>query len=313
MDVLGDPATGGAGLAPQMRPKKPRKGLGRQGAGYWFVLPCLAFTAVFFLLPLAMTIGMSFYQWPLMGVPSFNGLRNYLDLMHDESFWGALWFTTKYTLFVTPAIFVVAFALALLVKRAVRFVGIFRTAFFLPVVIGLTTASLLWVWLFNDQVGIFSAILMQLGIVSEPVQWLGDTNSALASLIVMVVWKACGFTMVIMLVGMQAIPYDLYEAARIDGAGWWAQQRFITVPMMRRTFALALIMSVIGSYLAFEQFYVMTKGGPMNTTITVVHWIYRASFTYFKLGYGAAMSVVLLIVLLMLSVIQMILLRDDDE
>lgn len=313
MDVLNETPSGGSRFALPANRRKQRGGVGRRGAGYWFVLPCLTFTVVFFLLPLAMTIGMSLYRWPLMGVPSFAGLRNYLDLLHDESFWGALWFTTRYTLLVTPAIFVVAFLLALLVNRASRFVGIFRTAFFLPVVIGMTTASLLWVWLFNDEVGIFSAILMQLGIVSEPVQWLGDTNSALASLIVMVVWKACGFTMVILLVGMQAIPQDLYEAARIDGAQWWAQQRYITLPMMRRTFALALIMAVIGSYLAFEQFYVMTRGGPMNSTITVVHWIYRASFTYFKLGYGAAMSVVLLIVLLALSVIQMVLLRDDDE
>jgi multiple sugar transport system permease protein len=298
----------------QGRARKPRKRApDRERAGYWFVLPCVIFTAVFFIVPLIMTLGMSLYNWPLMGVASFAGLRNYIDLLHDDSFWAALWFTTEYTLVVTPAIFVLAFVLAMLVNRAGRFVGLFRTAFFLPVVIGLTTASLLWVWMYNDQVGIFSAILMQLGIIDEPVQWFGDTNTALISLVVMILWKASGFTMVILLVGMQAIPQDLYDAARIDGARWWAQQRYITVPMMRRTFALALVMAVIGSYLAFEQFYVMTKGGPMNTTITVVHWIYRASFTYFKLGYGAAMSVVLLLVLLALSVVQMFLLRDDNE
>lgn len=300
---------------PPQRTRRPKgtRTADRQRAGYWFVLPCVIFTTVFFLVPLVMTLGMSLYHWPLMGKATFTGFSNYLDLMHDDSFWGAMWFTTEYTLFVTPAIFIVAFVLAMLVNQASRFVGIFRTAFFLPVVIGMTTASLLWVWMFNDQVGIFSAVLMQLGIVDEPVQWLGETNSALASLIVMVLWKASGFTMVILLVGMQAIPQDIYDAARIDGARWWAQQRFITFPMMRRTFALALIMAVIGSYLAFEQFYVMTRGGPMNSTITVVHWIYRASFTYFKLGYGAAMSVVLLLVLLTLSVIQMYLLRDDHE
>jgi multiple sugar transport system permease protein len=117
--------------------------------------------------------------------------------------------------------------------------------------------------------------------------------------------------MVILLVGMQAIPLDLYEAARLDGAGWWAQVRHITIPLMRRTFALALTMSFIGSFLAFEQFFVMTRGGPFNSTITVVHWIYRASFTYFKLGYGAAMSVVLLLMLLVLSGVQLYLLRDE--
>jgi len=285
----------------------------RERAGYAFVLPCVVFTTVFFLVPLAMTLWMSFNHWPLLGKPNFAGLANYLDLLHDESFWSALWFTTRYTLVVTPAIFLLAFILALLVHRAVRFVGIFRTAYFLPVVIGMTTASLLWWWMFNDQVGIFSAVLMDLGLIDEPVQWLGETNSALASIVVMVLWKAAGFTMVILLVGMQAIPQDLYEAARMDGARWLQQTRFITIPMMRRTFALALTMSVIGSYLAFEQFFVLTKGGPMNSTISVVHWIYRASFTYFKLGYGAAMSVVLLLILLVLSVVQMYLLRDESE
>lgn len=285
----------------------------RQLTGYWFILPCLTVTTMFFIVPLLMTMWMSLNNWPLLGHPSFIGFKNYLDLLHDDSFWGALGFTVKYTLVVTPAIFVVAFSLALLVHRSVRFVGIFRTSFFLPVVIGMTTASLLWIWMFNDQVGIFSALLMDLGWIEEPIQWLGETNSALASIVVMVLWKASGFTMVILLVGMQAIPQDLYEAATLDGARWWAQIRYITIPMMRRTFALALTMSVIGSFLAFEQFFVMTRGGPFNSTISVVHWIYRASFTYFKLGYGAAMSVVLLLILLALSILQMYLLREDNE
>lgn len=285
----------------------------RQLTGYWFILPCLTVTTMFFIVPLLMTMWMSLNNWPLLGHPSFIGFKNYLDLLHDDSFWGALGFTVKYTLVVTPAIFLVAFSLALLVHRSVRFVGIFRTSFFLPVVIGMTTASLLWTWMFNDQVGIFSALLMDLGWIEEPIQWLGETNSALASIVVMVLWKASGFTMVILLVGMQAIPQDLYEAATLDGARWWAQIRYITIPMMRRTFALALTMSVIGSFLAFEQFFVMTRGGPFNSTISVVHWIYRASFTYFKLGYGAAMSVVLLLILLALSILQMYLLREDNE
>jgi multiple sugar transport system permease protein len=280
-------------------------------AGLLFILPCLAVTTLFFIVPLLMTAWMSLNNWPLLGHPSFTGLKNYLDLFHDASFWGSVLFTVKYTLVVTPAIFLFAFALALLVHRGVRFVGIFRTAYFLPVVIGMTTASLLWTWLFNDQVGIFSAVLMDLGWIDEPVQWLGDTYSALASIVVMVLWKAAGFTMVILLVGMQAIPVDLYEAASLDGARWWAQVRHITIPLMRRTFALALTMSFIGSFLAFEQFFVMTRGGPFNSTITVVHWIYRASFTYFKLGYGAAMSVVLLLMLLVLSAVQLYLLRDE--
>ena len=284
-----------------------------QLAGYVYILPCLLVTTLFFIIPLLMTLWMSFNEWPLLGQPSFTGLKNYQDLLPDDSLWGSVGFTVKYTVVVTPLIFLVAFSLALLVHRGVRLVGLFRTAYFLPVVIGMTTASLLWTWLFNDQVGIFSAVLMDLGWVEEPVQWLAETHSALASIVVMVLWKASGFTMVILLVGMQAIPHDLYEAARLDGARWYTQIRHVTIPLMRRTFALALTMSLIGSFLAFEQFFVMTRGGPFNSTISVVHWIYRASFTYFKLGYGAAMSVLLLLILLALSVLQMYLLREDDH
>ena len=302
-----------ATLALQRNTKALAPASRRARAGYAFILPCVTFTAAFFLLPLAMTLWMSFNNWPLLGSPSFIGLANYADLLHDDSFWSSLWFTTRYTLWVTPTIFLLAFVLALLVHRSVRFVGFFRTAYFLPVVIGMTSASLLWWWMFNDQVGIFSSVLMDLGVIDEPVAWLGDTGTALASIVVMVLWKASGFTMVILLVGMQAIPQDLYEAAKLDGARWWQQTLYITIPMMRRTFALALTMSVIGSYLAFEQFYVLTQGGPMNSTISVVHWIYRASFTYFKLGYGAAMSVVLLVILVVLSVIQLHLLRDKED
>ncbi len=293
------------------RPSQTR--VRHQRAGLLFVLPCVLFTALFFLVPLGMTLWMSLHNWGLLKKPYFTGLENYQNLFTDATFWSSLLFTTKYTLVVTPMIFLVAFGLALLVQRPLRWVGTFRTAYFLPVVIGLGTASLLWTWLLHDQVGVFSAILMGLGIVKEPVQWLSESGSALATLAVMVVWKTAGFTMVLLLVGMQAIPDELYEAAKIDGASWWQGMRFITVPLLRRTFALALTISVIGSYLAFDQFYILTHGGPQNSTITVVYWIYRAAFTYFRLGYAAAMSVVLLVILILISVVQLYLLRDETQ
>jgi multiple sugar transport system permease protein len=280
-------------------------------AGYLFVLPCVVFTAVFFIAALAMTLWMSLNDWPLLGKPSFAGLGNYRELLQDRSFWASLLFTTKYTLVVTPPLFLVAFGLALLVQRRARLVGAFRTAYFLPVVIGMSVASLLWAWMFNDQVGILSDVLMRLGLVQEPVPWLSESGNALASIVAMVVWKAAGFTMVLLLVGMQGIPDDLTEAARIDGATWWQRMRHVTVPLLRRTIALALVISVIGSYLAFEQFFILTHGGPRNSTITVVYWIYRAAFTYFRLGYAAAMSVILLVILVGLSALQLYVLRDD--
>lgn len=288
------------------------KSVNKSTVGLFFVLPSLLFIATFFLAPLVLTVWMSLHNWPLFGQKSYIGLQNYVDLISDTSFWDSLLFTTKYTLIVTPALFISAFVLALLVQRPGRLSGFFRSAYFLPVVIGMSSASLLWVWLYNDQVGIFSAILMKLGIVEEAVQWFDTGDSALLSIVWMVTWKMTGFTMILLLVGLHSIPSELYEAARIDGASALAQVRYITLPLMRRTFALALTVSVIGSYLAFDQFYIMTHGGPQNSTLTVVYWIYRAAFTYTKVGYASAMSVVLLLILIVLSVVQLYLLRSDD-
>ena len=214
---------------------------------------------------------------------------------------------------MTPPIFFLAFALALLVNQSLRGIGFFRTAYFLPVVIGLGTSSLLWVWLLNDRVGAFNGILLWLGVIDRAVVWLGKFNLALGSIVISIVWKTVGFTMILLLTGMQAVSEELYQAAMVDGAGYWARLRYIMIPLLRSTFALALVLSVIGSYLAFDQFYIMTRGGPQNQTITVVYWIVNNSFTYFKMGYGAALSMVLMVILLTLSALQLYVLRDDTS
>ncbi len=281
--------------------------------GLLFVLPCVAFVGLFFLAPLLLTGWMSLHNWPLLGTPRFIGLDNYRALATDGMFWSSLAFTTKYTLVVTPVIFVVAFGLALLVRQRVPGVGLFRTAYFLPAVVGFGTASLLWVWMFNDQVGVFDGILQGLGLIHEPIEWLANPTGSLIAVAAMVVWKTAGLTMLLLLVGMQAIPDDLYAAAGIDGAGRLARLRYITLPLLRRTFALALTLSVIGSYLAFDQFYIVTQGGPEDSTITVVYWIFTNAFTYFKLGYGAALSLALLVILVAISVVQLYLLRDTTQ
>ena len=285
----------------------------QQNTGLFFVLPAVTFVVIFFVLPLGMTFVMSLHDWPLLGAHSFIGLGNYVRLLSDRQFWSSLVFTTEYTLLVTPVIFILAFILALLVNLPLRFIGFFRTAYFLPVVIGLGTSSLLWVWLLNDRVGFFDGLLVSIGLIQKPVVWLGYPDLAMGAIIVSVVWKTVGFTMVLLLTGMQAIPEEVYHAAMVDGAGYFARLRFVTIPLLRRTFALALILSVIGSYLGFDQFFIMTRGGPQNQTISVVYWIFNNSFTYFRMGYGAALSVVLLVILVILSAIQLYLLRDDTS
>ncbi|MFZ4850241.1 MAG: carbohydrate ABC transporter permease [Caldilinea sp.] len=283
----------------------------RMVAGFLFVLPAVLFTVAMFIFPLLMTGWMSLHNWPLLGQATFLGIQNYVQMVQDRQFWASLWFTTQYTLLVTPPIFILAFLLALLVNSALRGIGIFRTIYFIPVVIGLGTSSLLWVWLLNDRVGIFNGILLDLGWIQQPVIWLVDKNLAMTAIVVSIVWKTVGFSMILLLAGMQAVPDELYQAAEVDGASYWQRLWYILLPLLRSTFALALVLSVIGSYLAFDQFYIMTRGGPQNQTITAVYWIFNNSFTYYKLGYGAALSIGLLAILGLLSVLQLRVLRDD--
>ncbi|MCA0457920.1 MAG: sugar ABC transporter permease [Chloroflexi bacterium] len=285
----------------------------RSRTGFLFVLPTVLFVSVFFLIPLLMTAFMSLHDWPLFGERTFIGIQNYLDLFGDRQFIRSLDFTARYTLVITPLIFIVAFILASLVNRRIPFIGFFRTIFFLPVVIGLGISSLLWVWLLNDQVGIINKILLDVGFIEKPQLWLAKPDVAMNVVIVSVIWKTVGFTMVLLLAGMQAIPGELYESAEVDGAGYWQKMRYITLPLLRRTIALALVLSVIGSILSFDQFFIITGGGPRNSTISVVYWIFNNSFTYFKMGYGAAMSIVLMIVLVLLSAVQLFVLRENTD
>ena len=296
---------------PAVKNRTKRTARRRQLAGILFVLPAVTFTLLFFVLPLLMAFWMSLHDWPLIGQSSFIGVDNYTSLASDRQFWTSLGFTVKYTLLVTPPIFVLAFLLALLVNLPLRWVGLFRTAYFIPVVIGLSASSLLWVWLVNDRVGAINAILRQLNLLQGSLIWMGNIDSAMFAIITSIVWKTVGFTMILLLTGMQAIPQEIYQAAMVDGAGFLGRLRFITLPLLRPMIALALVLSVIGSFLAFDQFYIMTRGGPRNQTISVVYWIFNNSFTYFKMGYGAALSIVLLGILAVLSMLQLRVLRSD--
>ncbi len=284
----------------------------RKLTGLLFVTPTVAFVAVFFIIPLAMTFFMSLHDWPLFGEHHYIGFQNYADLGSDRQYLKSLDFTFRYTLFITPPIFILGFILASLVRHSIRFIGIFRTIFFMPVVIGLGVSSLLWVWLLDDRVGIFNKLLLDFHLVPKAQLFLGRPNTAMNVIILSVVWKTVGFTMILLLAGLQAIPDELYESAEVDGAGYFRKLFYITLPLMRRTIALALILSVIGSVLAFDQFYIMTRGGPRNSTISIVFWIFNNSFTYFKMGYGAAMSIVLLGILVALTGAQFYVLREKD-
>jgi multiple sugar transport system permease protein len=295
--------------APKRRGSRLRR---KQRIGLLFVAPAVAFVAVFFVLPLIMTVWMSLHNWPLLGAPKFIGMKNYELMLHDTKFWNAMGFTIYYTVVVTIIIFLIAFPLALFVEKPRPLSGFYRTAFFMPGVVGFGAASLLWVWLLNADAGLFGPAIQQLGLSERPPNLLSTFDTTFWSIVVMVAWKTAGFTMIILLTGLQGIPADIQEAARMDGASSWQRFRRITLPMMRRTIALALILSVAGSMLAFDQFYIISSGGPRGSTLTAVYWIFTQSFSSFHLGYGAALSVVLLLILVAISIIQLRLLRTPE-
>ena len=281
--------------------------------GWVFVAPALALTGVFFLWPLAMVAWISAHNWPLIGTPRWIGWRNYLAALNDDIFLGAIRFTLAYAALITPVLFVVAFGLALLANANRRGVGLFRTVWFLPTSIGISTASVLWVWMLNGDVGVFTAVLNWLHLAQGPVPYLDTTAAAATAASTMVVWKTAGFTMILLLVGLQAIPQELHEAARIDGASAWQDFRHITLPLMRRSLKLALVLSVTGSLLVFDPFYVITRGGPQNGTISIVYWIYNSAFVSFRVGYAAALAILLLAMVLAVNLTQLVLLRNRDE
>ncbi|MBY3176288.1 sugar ABC transporter permease [Rhizobium leguminosarum] len=281
--------------------------------GLVYIAPAMALVIVFFIMPVLFTGWMSLHHWPLMGASRWIGFNNYFRMANDTRFMTALNFTAYYTVIVTIAIFAIAFPLAIFVEKERQFVGAYRTIIFLPVVVGLATASLLWVWLANVDSGFIGPALRGLGLVEKSPNLLATFDTAFLTIVVMVVWKIAGFTMIILLTGLQAIPSELTEAARIDGAGRWQRFRHLTLPLMRKTIALALIVSVTGSILAFDQFYIMTSGGPQNKMISVVYYIFNQSFVSFNLGYGAALSIVLLAILVAISIVQLWLLRVGEE
>ena len=275
------------------------------------ISPAFALVAIFVLFPLGFAVYISLTDWPLIGPYHFIGGQNYSLLVHDPEFLHSVLFTLLYTAIVTGPIFVVGYAMAVLV-RAGRFGSVFfRTAFFLPFIVGLATESFMLLIELQPQSGGVNFVLSKLGLASADTAWTVHYGLALAAICVFVVWFASGLTMMILMAGMQGIVRELYEASDVDGATWWQKERRITLPLLRRNIALSLIISVIGSFLAFNQFYILTEGGPGTSTQSVVMWIYEEAFVQYHLGYATAGAIALVLVVGIISAAQFFLLRDD--
>lgn len=284
-----------------------------QWLGLAYLSPALLFVTVFVVWPLVHVLWLSLTSTSLLGGGEFVGFDNYIHAFNDRKFWAAFRFTLLYTLYLTPILMILGFALALLVSENTPLKKLTRTVIFLPVVIGLASSSLLWFWLFDQQVGLFNKLLVDIGILDKPLVWFRKVEQANLAVMISVGWKVVGFGMILMLAGIQSIGKDLIEASRVDGANLWMRIRRIIVPLASRSILLATLVSAIGSMLAFDQFYLMTGGGPRGKTFTSVYWIYQNSFIRFELGYGAALSVILMLFLFTAAALQLWLTRDTKH
>lgn len=276
-----------------------------------FASPLAAVVLVFFVVPIVLVAYMSANDWRLLG--GNRGLNlpdNYVDVAANRMFWPAVGFTVKYTVIATVLLIVIGLGLALLVQESSRWKGLLRTTILLPAATGLASASLLFYALYSPQVGPFSDFLESIGIAAI----LGTPDGALWATVFLIVWRFAGFYMLLLLVGLQAIPDELYEAARIDGATTWQSFVRVTLPLLRPSLALSTIMCVTGSLLAFDQFFILTKGGPDGSTMTVVQLVYNLAFESKRsLGLAAALSVIVLIALVAVNALQLRALRGRDD
>ncbi len=302
-------------------PPRARRRRGRRGGraasavrGWGYALPTAVFVIVLFVLPILLVSQMSASDWPLFsGNHGINFPKNYENAVQDRFFWPSIVFTLKYTLAATVLLIALGLGLALLVQESGRWRGFLRTAVLVPSALGLASASLLFYALYSPLSGPFSPWLEKLGITDGPVSFIGTPTAALWSTVFLIVWRFAGFYMLLLLVGLQGIPHDVYEAARMDGASAWQTFTRVTIPLLRPSLALCTILCVTGSLLAFDQFYILTKGGPDNSTITVVYQIYNSAFVQHDLGVAAALSVIVLIALLLINLVQFRLMRAPEE
>jgi multiple sugar transport system permease protein len=287
---------------------------GSRWVGLAYASPAVIIAVVLFAVPVGMAIGMSFTDWPLIGAPSFAGLEQYSSIANNELFLKSIPFTIIYAVVATVVFFVISLGLALLVQEQRRGIGFFRTVFFLPAVVGVSSAALLFYSLYSNDYGPIDDILRAVGLAGEgPVDFIGSPETAFTSTLIMTSWRYAGFNMLILLTGLQAIPTEVYEAARMDGASRWQQLTQITLPLLRPSIALMLVLTVTGNLLVFEPFFVLTAGGPDNSTVTMVMAMFREAFTKFDLGAASAIAVVLLVALVLLNMLQLITLKKDGK
>lgn len=271
-------------------------------AGWVFAGPALIVIGVFFAIPVVAALVLSFTDFDLYALADmrnlrFAGISNYSDLLQTPLFWKALWNTLKFVVFGVPLSIALSLGAALLLNAKVaRFKGLFRTVLFAPVVTTLVAVAVIWRYLFHTSYGLVNWLLGHIGIA--PIDWFGDPHWAMPAIILFAVWKNFGYNMVILLAGLQGIPQDLYEAARIDGASRWKQFLHVTLPMLGPVLLVVSVITISGYFQLFAEPYVMTQGEPLQSTVSVLYFMFEEGFAWWSLGRASAVAFLLFLIIL---------------
>lgn len=273
-------------------------------APYLFLLPAAVVLVIFFFIPFFQTFLLSFLEYSHnIYKPEFIGLENYINLFKNPIFYKVLWNTFIYLFVAVPILAIFPLFLAILINQKIKGVTLYKILIYLPVIVSIVVAAIAFKWLYADQ-GILNYLVTKLGM--ESIGWLTDPNYALYSVIIVTIWKGIGYYMIIYLAALMSVPKELYEACDIDGANFLTKHLTVTVPHIMPTIALVTTISAISAMKVFAEIYVMTKGGPLNSSKTIVYYIYERAFENLDLGFASAMAVVLLIIVMIFSLINIL-------
>ena len=283
------------------RNKKTKLKLHNIYTPYLYLIPALIIIGTFVFYPLIRVIIYSFQSYNIFTEAQWVGTENYMKIFKDKNFYSALKNTILYFITVVPVLVIAPMFLAILVNQKLKGIKFFRAAYYLPVITSMVVAGIAWKWIYADS-GLLNYFLVNvLHIMKEPISWLNSPSTALFSVMVVTIWKGLGYYMVIYLAGLQAIPEDIWEAAEIDGASGLKKHVTITVPMLAPSMAIVAVMSSMAAMKVFDEIFIMTSGGPYNSTKTVVFYLYEHAFENLNLGYASAVGVVLFLILLVFS------------
>ncbi len=270
-------------------------------APYLFLIPAGIVLLIFFFIPFFQTIGLSFFDYSnSIYHPNFSGINNYIEIFHNPVFYKVMWNTVLYLVIAVPILATIPLFLAILINQKIRGITLYKILIYLPVIVSIVVAAIAFKWLYAQE-GILNYLMQVFHLPA--IGWLTDPKYAIYSVIILTIWKGIGYYMMIYLAALMSVPKELYEACDIDGANFWTKHLTVTVPHIMPTIALVTTISSISAMKIFAEIYVMTKGGPLNSTKTIVYYIYEKAFENLDLGYASAMAVILLVIVMIFSLL----------